>query len=125
MAEARAIACCKADLSEPWQILQAPRGVLLQPAYCSGCELTDAAVPRKTAPLELKLHVFFGVVLGGTLHTHPWNVWIDHTGCVHIFERAARKVGTRTRTRTQRHTLHVALIDGSILWRHPRYYGDT
>ncbi len=92
LADARDIAKRRADLSEPWQILQSPLGVILQPLYSSGCTLSDDDVPGNSAPLELKLHVFFGVVLGGTLHTHPWNYWIDHCGCVHVLERAARKV---------------------------------
>jgi hypothetical protein len=92
LADAHDIARQGADPSEPWQITAAPLGVILQPLYCSGCILSDGDVPGKSAPLELKLHVFFGIVLGGTLHTHPWNYWIDHCGRVHVLERAARKV---------------------------------
>jgi hypothetical protein len=96
---AREITAQAADSRTSWQINEAPRGVLLQPLYRSGVPapggLASAAVLQH-APLELKLHVFFGVVLGGTLHTHPWHLWVaGDTGCVHLLSAAARKGGAR------------------------------
>lgn len=105
------IARCRADERTSWQISQVPCGVMLQPLYRSSVSpalLTEqeagavdtAALESagagsgagRHAPLELKLHVLFGVVLGGTLHTHPWNLWVaGDTGCIYVLPAAARK----------------------------------
>ena len=89
---ARALALADPDRSEPWQMQQVPRGVLLQPVYSSGVAVTESSVPGRLAPLELKVHVMFGTVLGATLHTHPWPV---------------KERGTRTRKATPQWVLFL------------------
>ena len=58
-----------ARLGENWQLARVPRGVLVQPLY-TGFDRDS------TAPLELKVQTIFGVVIGATLHTHPWQFWV-------------------------------------------------
>ena len=71
-------------LGENWQLAQVPRGVVVQPLYCgfgrSASVSSEAALARPSwqgqAPLELKVQTMFGVVIGATLHTHPWQFWV-------------------------------------------------
>ena len=127
----REIARCPADERTSWQISQVPRGVLLQPLYRSSVSpvlLTEqeaAAIDTSVlkpagvesgvgrhAPLELKPHILFGVVLGGTLHTHPWNLWVaGDTGCIHILPAAAQKGVARVFARQFGRTLAPAAME--------------
>ena len=73
-----------ARLGENWQLARVPRGVVLQPLYCgfdrsiaTGSEPVPARTAHRVrAPLELKVQTLFGVVIGATLHTHPWQFWV-------------------------------------------------
>jgi hypothetical protein len=109
---AQSIAQCGADLGEPWQILQTPRGVIVQPLYQCGVAITDdLAAPGRASPLELKLHVLFGVVLGGTLHTHPWNLWVcGQTGRIHMLSRESRKGAARAWPKSYGRELSAAAL---------------
>jgi hypothetical protein len=64
-------------LGENWTVTQVPRGVVVLPMYKLG------AADR---PLELKLQTVFGTVVGGTLHTHPWAVWVMADGALHAWK---------------------------------------
>ena len=50
---------------------------------------------QKRYPIELRLHVLFGRVIGGTLRSHPNELWVDHHGLVHVFSDARGLAVTR------------------------------
>ena len=50
---------------------------------------------QKCYPIELRLHVLFGRVIGGTLRSHPNELWVDHHGLVHVFSDARGLAVTR------------------------------
>ena len=72
---------------ECWQLSQVPRGAILQPLYSILVpKKTDAGPRGRDAPMELKVQVLFGNVVGATLNTHPAPLWVASTGVIQIWE---------------------------------------
>eukprot|EP00928_Gymnodinium_smaydae_P045482 TRINITY_DN30314_c0_g1_i1.p1 TRINITY_DN30314_c0_g1~~TRINITY_DN30314_c0_g1_i1.p1 ORF type:complete len:513 (-),score=92.31 TRINITY_DN30314_c0_g1_i1:67-1515(-) len=105
------------DLSwekECWQLSQVPKGALLQPLY-------EVAVPSRegprsaAAPLELKVQVLFGEVVGGTLNTHPQVLWVTREGWIQLWElsdlQARGHVRCHTLDRRYGHSLPEGVLE--------------
>eukprot|EP00928_Gymnodinium_smaydae_P080526 TRINITY_DN64203_c0_g1_i1.p1 TRINITY_DN64203_c0_g1~~TRINITY_DN64203_c0_g1_i1.p1 ORF type:complete len:398 (+),score=97.32 TRINITY_DN64203_c0_g1_i1:31-1224(+) len=80
---------------ENWQLSQVPRGVVVQPLYrpsvrahrCENLELR---------PLELRVLVPFGVVIGATLTAFPFELWVTRDGIIQLWDSAdLRAAGVR------------------------------
>ncbi|CAJ1386967.1 unnamed protein product [Effrenium voratum] len=83
---------------ESWNQNAVPKGVVLQPLYAPMADLEQAAeaeaAPAAPAagaeaarrkllkPLELKVQVLFGEVVGGCLNTHPMYLWVLRSGAL-------------------------------------------
>lgn len=66
---------------ECWQLSQVPRGVILQPLYkTQRCKKKSSRDEGERAPLELKVMVIFGCVVGGFVNGHASELWVTHTG---------------------------------------------
>lgn len=79
---------------ESWNQNAVPKGAVLQPMYSAmhgleGCSSGDLAV-MLARPLELKVQVLFGEVVGGNLNTFvPCNLWVSREGVIHLWDEAA------------------------------------
>lgn len=74
---------------ECWQLSQVPRGVVLQPMYAIAVpKKADGGPKSRAAPLELKVQVLFGMLVGGTLNTHPQSLWVTRRGAIHLWDPA-------------------------------------
>ena len=72
---------------ECWQLSQVTRGAILQPLYCILVPKKADAGPRgRDAPMELKVQVLFGCVVGATLNTHPAPLWVARSGIIQIWD---------------------------------------
>ena len=72
---------------ECWQLSQVPHGAILQPMYSILVPKMEDAGPRgRDAPMELKVQVLFGCVVGATLNTHPAPLWVASSGVIQIWE---------------------------------------
>ena len=69
---------------ESWTQNAVPCGVVVQPLYKPMAEL--AVGPRMWRPLELKLQVMFGKVVGGCLNSHPMYLWVTRAGAVILWD---------------------------------------
>eukprot|EP00929_Paragymnodinium_shiwhaense_P041683 TRINITY_DN21635_c0_g1_i1.p1 TRINITY_DN21635_c0_g1~~TRINITY_DN21635_c0_g1_i1.p1 ORF type:complete len:386 (+),score=88.47 TRINITY_DN21635_c0_g1_i1:36-1160(+) len=88
-------ALCSEDPSwrkESWNQNAVPKGVIVQPVYrlmTDCCEATlPAAGSKLNQPLELKVQVLFGEVVGACLNTHPSILWVSRDGFVHQWDVA-------------------------------------
>eukprot|EP00927_Polykrikos_kofoidii_P077353 TRINITY_DN74299_c0_g1_i1.p1 TRINITY_DN74299_c0_g1~~TRINITY_DN74299_c0_g1_i1.p1 ORF type:complete len:543 (+),score=48.94 TRINITY_DN74299_c0_g1_i1:81-1631(+) len=87
---------------ECWQLSQVPRGVVLQPMYAIAVPKREESGPKnRAAPLELKVQVLFGLVVGGTLNTHPQSLWVTSEGAIQVWKSA----DLRARGHVRCHTL--------------------
>ncbi|CAJ1421448.1 unnamed protein product [Effrenium voratum] len=69
---------------ECWQLSQVPRGAIVQPMYAIA---VSGHGPRsRSAPMELKVQVFFGRVVGATLNTHPQPLWVAWNGVIQLWD---------------------------------------
>ncbi|CAK9062025.1 unnamed protein product [Durusdinium trenchii] len=72
---------------ECWQLSQVPKGAVLQPMYQIAVDRGSAGGPRsRAAPMELKVQVLFGRVVGATLNTHPQPLWVARTGVIQLWD---------------------------------------
>eukprot|EP00435_Cladocopium_sp_Y103_P001040 s2477_g1.t1 len=70
---------------ECWQLSQVPRGAVLQPLYTIAVDRQTG--PRsRAAPMELKVQVLFGRVVGATLNTHPQPLWVAWNGVIQMWD---------------------------------------
>eukprot|EP00434_Breviolum_minutum_P037243 symbB.v1.2.033017.t2/scaffold4043.1/size45695/6 len=70
---------------ECWQLSQVPRGAVLQPMYSIAVDRQTG--PRsRAAPMELKVQVLFGRVVGATLNTHPQPLWVAWNGVLQMWD---------------------------------------
>jgi hypothetical protein len=85
-----AAAVDSARLGEPFQLTRVPPGAIIVPMY-AGAPGQEAGNGRwaGAAPLELKVQTLFGVVVGATLHTHPWQFWVLASGALHAWQDIA------------------------------------
>ncbi|CAE7490609.1 unnamed protein product, partial [Symbiodinium pilosum] len=96
---------------ESWNQNAVPKGVLLQPMYASLAEFLHGAqggeaqadhhafergvCPKYLRPLELKVQVLFGEVVGAQLNTHPQYLWVARDGSLHLWDQTAEGFQTR------------------------------
>ena len=73
---------------ECWQLSQVPRGAILQPLYSILVpKREEQGGPRgRDAPMELKVQVLFGCVVGATLNTHPAPLWVLSSGAIQFWD---------------------------------------
>lgn len=70
---------------ECWQLSQVPRGAVLQPMYSIAVDRQTG--PRsRAAPMELKVQVLFGRLVGATLNTHPQPLWVAWNGVIQMWD---------------------------------------
>mmetsp|Transcript_96311 Transcript_96311/g.272309 ORF Transcript_96311/g.272309 Transcript_96311/m.272309 type:complete len:494 (-) Transcript_96311:182-1663(-) len=85
---------------ECWQLSQVPRGAVLQPLYSIAFPVNHGArLLSRSAPLELKVQVLFGEIVGGTLNTHPQHLWVTSGGAIQIWDAAELRAQGHTRCR--------------------------
>lgn len=107
---------------ESWNQNAVPKGVLLQPMYASmrsffpagqspdeGIAAAEYASPRLSKPLELKIQVLFGEVLGACLNTHPQFLWVSREGAVHLWDQS--HPGFLARHAGAKEPLHEIVVD--------------
>ena len=78
------------DLSwqkESWNQNAVPKGAVLQPLYALMSDFLDLediqdVRGKLQKPLELKIQVIFGEVVGACLNTHPMYLWVTRDGTV-------------------------------------------
>lgn len=77
------------DLSwqkESWNQNAVPKGAVLQPLYALMSDFLDEDIQdargKLQKPLELKIQVIFGQVVGACLNTHPMYLWVTRDGTV-------------------------------------------
>lgn len=80
-------AMCAEDKSwqkESWNQNAVPKGAVLQPLYALMSDFLqmDPEMPKLKKPLELKVQVLFGEVVGACLNTHPMFLWVTRDGAV-------------------------------------------
>lgn len=93
---------------ESWNQNAVPKGAVLQPLYAPLSDFMDGegpvadptafsrgVCPKYLRPLELKVQVLFGEVVGGQLNTHPQFLWVSREGEVHIWDQTAEGFLTR------------------------------
>ena len=69
---------------ESWNQNAVPKGAVLQPLYALMSDFLqmDPEMPKLKKPLELKVQVLFGEVVGACLNTHPMFLWVTRDGAV-------------------------------------------
>ena len=70
---------------ESWNQNAVPKGVLVQPLYAlmvNVLEESERCEPKLRKPLELKVQVLFGKVVGASLNSHPMYLWVTRKGSV-------------------------------------------
>jgi len=77
---------------ESWNQNAVPKGALLQPFYASmqalmSTEDAGASAVKLLRPLELKVQVLFGEVVGACLNTHPTALFVTRDGMVHLWDQ--------------------------------------
>eukprot|EP00439_Symbiodinium_sp_Y106_P049772 s1248_g6.t1 len=81
------------------------RSVVLQPLYAPLLDFLDGkrsdetptdhsafergVCPKFMRPLELKIQVLFGEVVGAQLNTHPQYLWVARDGSIHLWDQTA------------------------------------
>eukprot|EP00929_Paragymnodinium_shiwhaense_P120318 TRINITY_DN92255_c0_g1_i1.p1 TRINITY_DN92255_c0_g1~~TRINITY_DN92255_c0_g1_i1.p1 ORF type:complete len:374 (-),score=87.88 TRINITY_DN92255_c0_g1_i1:556-1677(-) len=76
---------------ENWQLSQVPRGVLVQPLYRTML-VAHRSEFLKELPLELRVIVVFGVVVGASITAYPFEAWVTHDGFVHHWDNSMLKL---------------------------------
>ena len=71
---------------ESWNQNTVPKGALLQPLYAPMTDVLQGVHKKLAKPLELKVQVLFGVVVGACLNSHPMSLWVLHSGAVHLWD---------------------------------------
>ena len=71
---------------ESWNQNAVPRGALLQPLYTVMADYVACATGKLLKPLELKVQVLFGVVVGACLNSHPMALWVLSSGAVQMWD---------------------------------------
>eukprot|EP00439_Symbiodinium_sp_Y106_P075353 s236_g14.t3 len=71
---------------ESWNQNAVPRGALLQPLYTLMADFAPGVRKKLMKPLELKVQVLFGVVVGGCLNSHPMALWVSSRGAVQLWD---------------------------------------
>lgn len=80
---------------ESYNLQAVPKGSILLPLYSPMSahldQLEEGQVDRKrlSRPLELKVQVLFGQVIGACLNSHPQFLWVSRNGAVHIWDQEA------------------------------------
>eukprot|EP00927_Polykrikos_kofoidii_P026174 TRINITY_DN23356_c0_g1_i1.p1 TRINITY_DN23356_c0_g1~~TRINITY_DN23356_c0_g1_i1.p1 ORF type:complete len:409 (-),score=29.86 TRINITY_DN23356_c0_g1_i1:60-1286(-) len=100
---------------ESWNQNAVTKGAILQPLYspmvAEAADLPagmaeeaniDASLGRRSSackcrPLELKVMVLFGEVVGGTLNTHSQTLWVARDGGVQLWDITAMRVWMKQR----------------------------
>merc|ERR1719158_2762581 len=60
----------------------------MQPMYMlAPCDREQHGPRARQAPLELKVQVLFGEVVGGTLNTHPGDLWVTRAGGIQVWDQ--------------------------------------
>lgn len=94
---------------ESWNQNAVPKGVVVQPMYAplsrfleepTLAEADPNAFSRGVChkflrPMELKVQVLFGEVVGGQLNTHPQYLWVCRAGHLHVWDQSAEGFVTR------------------------------
>lgn len=75
---------------ECWQLSQVPRGVVVQPLYQRSMPVAGAVSNTSQhldlLPLELRVLVVFGVVVGASLTAYPFELWVRSDGAIHRWQ---------------------------------------
>ena len=71
---------------ESWNQNAVVRGVVVQPLYAFMADLVQVEGPRMRRPLELKVQVLSGQVVGACLSSHPIYLWVTRCGAVILWD---------------------------------------
>lgn len=77
---------------ECWALNAVPKGALLQPLYAPISSFLkdpekESLTSQVARPLELKVQVLFGEMVGGMLNTHSQYLWVTRYGAVHLWDQ--------------------------------------
>eukprot|EP00811_Abedinium_folium_P034757 NODE_7612_length_1564_cov_4.178845.p1 GENE.NODE_7612_length_1564_cov_4.178845~~NODE_7612_length_1564_cov_4.178845.p1 ORF type:complete len:509 (-),score=167.37 NODE_7612_length_1564_cov_4.178845:36-1508(-) len=75
----------KTWVKECWQLSQVPRGVVVQPLYRTMIRAHKAEYITEM-PLELRVVVVFGTVIGATVAGHPFDLWVSRGGVIRLWD---------------------------------------
>eukprot|EP00929_Paragymnodinium_shiwhaense_P118311 TRINITY_DN9024_c0_g1_i3.p1 TRINITY_DN9024_c0_g1~~TRINITY_DN9024_c0_g1_i3.p1 ORF type:complete len:424 (-),score=102.23 TRINITY_DN9024_c0_g1_i3:168-1439(-) len=119
---------------ECWQLSQVPKGALVQPMYAIAVpRRADGGPKSRSAPLELKVQVLFGKVVGGTLNTHPQVLWVTADGAIQQWQTTDLQAAGHVRCSHLDRVYGLCAPDGAIQtlqdalrsdWHHIRYCSE-